>query len=54
MNIYTKQIMAYLKVSAEVAMMVQDLMTIDFSECTREEFFEEVKMAYYELEGVAL
>ena len=46
MNKCTYDIMRLLNVDAEMALKIQDLMEIDFSECTQREFNKEVRFAY--------
>ena len=46
MNIYTKQIAKLLDIPLELAMRVQDMMQIDFSECSTKEFNREARLVY--------
>jgi hypothetical protein len=46
MNLYTKWIMELLGIDAETAIKVQDLMEIDFSECTKRQFNREARAIY--------
>ncbi len=46
MNIYTKQIAALFGIPMTLALHIQDLMQIDFSECTTQEFIREARLVY--------
>ena len=46
MNKCTYDIMRLLKIDAKMAMKIQDLMEIDFSECTLREFNREARYIY--------
>ena len=46
MNIYTRQIAALFGIPMTLALHIQDLMQIDFSECTPQEFIREARLVY--------
>ena len=54
MNLYTKMIMDLLGLDSQTAIRVQDTMQIDFSECTKRQFYREARLAYEVLKEVDL
>ena len=47
--LYVRELMEMFDVSEDTAMEIYNLMDLDFSECTREEFDDEAMVAYNRL-----